>query len=1115
MEQEQHKAHTAPRSGTKARKKAAVAKKRRGDDDGGANNSAKQNNPKAFTAFRSGKMARATRVKLDRDERRLHVPAVDRSSTEPPPVVVAVVGPPGVGKSTLVRSLVKHYTRQTLGEVKGPITVVSGKKKRFTFFEVPNNLHAMTDAAKVADLVLLLIDGSFGFEMETFEFLNICQVHGFPKIMGVLTHLDGFKDDKKLRKRKKRLKQRFWTEIYQGAKLFYLSGTTHGSYSRVEICNLARFMSVMKFRPLSWRNTHPYVLADRVEDVTDPELLARDPQAPRNVVLMGYVRGTFFRKGCKVHVPGLGDYDIANTTAIPDPCPLPEAGKMRRLNEKEQLLYAPMTDVGAVTYDKDAMYIQIPDHQVAFSGEGAGSGDREPAAGQTMVRELQQAQVTIDERLQSTGFQLFSHQAIASDGERQRRKALEHTGIAEGDDEDDVENSDTTDGSDVSDDDDDEEAEAPAKFAQFSSGIGTAQGISSGSGVGGAAKSAAGGGSGVPEEAKWKGNMGALQDTLSAPKNLMSLVYAEEKTEEAEDDNSSDDSDDLFKPAKAEVTDSTSNVIDSYKFAPGSIDLGAWEEVDTREEIRNRFVTGDWSAKEGGAAASDKELGMDEGALYGDFEDLETGEMTTGGGEQQDGDEDENEDEDEDGEEVDPRLLELARLQKKIDQKEEFDKDHDAAADEEEVENAALEELRSAADAQTSLNRKAFSEEDRERYEGYKPGRYVRVELHGLPAAFVELFDPRFPVIAGGLRPEECALGLIQLRLKKHRWHKKILKTNDPLIFSLGWRRFQSLPLFCVQDKADRFRQIKYSPEHTHTIVTIYGPVTPPNSGIIAFQDMTNSKSSFRVSATGVVTELDHSFAVVKKLKLVGSPYKIFKNSAFVQNMFTSSLEVARFQNASIRTVSGIRGQIKKSVSGGTPGSFRATFEDKLLMSDIVFLRAWMPIEPLRLYNPVTSLLTSERDSWKGMRTVRELRIANQQQIPQDRDSEYGKKIERATRKFNPLKIPKSLQVGLPFKSKPKLEKKARSGGYQSKREVILEPHERKAQLLMQQINTLKNESLRKRKVKRIEKREAMQKRVAKANEEQLARQRTQRKKRYATEGKAREREAKRARFDD
>ena len=51
--------------------------------------------------------------------------------------------------------------------------------------------------------------------MEIFEFLNVCQVHGFPKIMGVLTHLDLLKNNKTLKKTKKKLKTRFWTEVYQ------------------------------------------------------------------------------------------------------------------------------------------------------------------------------------------------------------------------------------------------------------------------------------------------------------------------------------------------------------------------------------------------------------------------------------------------------------------------------------------------------------------------------------------------------------------------------------------------------------------------------------------------------------------------------------------------------------------------------------------------------------------------------------------------------------------------------------------------------------------------------------------------------------------------------------
>ena len=158
----------------------------------------------------------------------------------------------------------------------------------------------MIDIAKVADLILLMIDASFGFEMEHFEFLNILQTHGMPKVMGVLTHLDKFKDNKRLKTRKKELKSRFWTEIYDGAKLFYLSGLVNGKYPKRDVLNLARFISIMKFRPLVWRNSHSYILADRVEDLTDPEVVELNPTADRQVALYGWLRGTNLKFGSRV-----------------------------------------------------------------------------------------------------------------------------------------------------------------------------------------------------------------------------------------------------------------------------------------------------------------------------------------------------------------------------------------------------------------------------------------------------------------------------------------------------------------------------------------------------------------------------------------------------------------------------------------------------------------------------------------------------------------------------------------------------------------------------------------------------------------------------------------------
>ncbi|XP_040033013.2 ribosome biogenesis protein BMS1 homolog isoform X2 [Gasterosteus aculeatus] len=1198
----EQKRHQQKQSGPQAERKKL---KKQG---GSREEDARKRNPKAFAVQSAVRMAKTFHRSQDIKMKKHHIPLVDRTPLEPPPIVIVVVGPPKVGKSTLIRCLIKNFARQKLGDICGPVTIISGKKRRLTFMECSNDINTMIDLAKVADLVLMLIDASFGFEMETFEFLNICQVHGFPRIMGVLTHLDSFKDNKALRKTKKNLKHRFWTEVYQGAKLFYLSGMVYGEYQAQEVKNLGRFISVMKFRPLVWQTSHPYVLVDRMEDLTDPDRLRTDPKCDRTVSLYGYLRGTYLKNKGQVHIPGVGDFQVGDVNFLPDPCALPAAQKKRALNEKERMLYAPMAGVGGVVYDKDAVYIDLPASHVDQQQD-------EVRPNTELVQSLIDTHATLDEKMAASKVSLFSGSATLEPAEveeqsgeegglgekcvwdpttqRKRRKVV-FTGEEE-EEEDGSGSSDDEDGdsedSDQEQDDDEEnlstylkEARAgcdetektvadapPVKRPKLDVGKGESAEVpvfadseddlemseeeeeeeeEEESGEEGEAGRAGDSGHCSEEEESEdckEGSEGELEGTGEAADATMEEQTASKSMEEEEEEEGvglrwkeglrqkasdaflrqqqavpnlrklvygsvvqADDSEDeeqelggLFRVSRPQTSKKyQANAVDSSRFHPDT--SHQWDQEEMLNSIRDCFVTGKWDESQDAAT-----LLKEDEELYGDFEDLETGEVhknPTGkqnraeNGENPDSDDDDDDEHEETVVKVDDdELQKNKRLEKKQRLKERFNSEYDGG------DATYFDDLKEELQKQAELNRAEFDgvdDETRVQYEGFRPGMYVRLEIPSLPCEFVTNFDPHYPIILGGLSSAEGNVGYLQMRLKKHRWYNRILKTRDPLILSLGWRRFQTIPLYHIEDHNGRHRLLKYTPQHMHCGASIWGPVTPQGTGFLAVQTVAGAKANFRIAATGVILDLDKSVTVVKKLKLIGYPYKIFKNTSFIKGMFNTVLEVAKFEGASVRTVSGVRGMIKKALS--TPeGAFRASFEDRLLMSDVVFLRSWFPVSVPQLYNPVTSLLlpVGQKDSWAGMRTLGQLKHDLGIRYMPNVDSLY-KPVVRTKRQFNRLHIPKELQKALPFKSKPKLQQpKGKTPRDLQRPSVIREPHEKKVAALLHALSTVHNFKRKKAHQVQHAKHKQFLQQKGKQEEAKLKRQKESRKKLYRVMG--------------
>lgn len=500
-----------------------------------------------------------------------------------------------------------------------------------------------------------------------------------------------------------------------------------------------------------------------------------------------------------------------------------------------------------------------------------------------------------------------------------------------------------------------------------------------------------------------------------------------------------------------------------------------------------------------------------------------------------------------------------------------------ATSEEEEDEKNLILEAQQRFLQQSERNAAEFGREGdvvRTHYEGFRQGMYVKLKLRRVPVEFLRNFDSRHPVVLGGLLPSETNMGYITARVKKHRWFKRVMKSQDPLVFSVGWRRYQSLPIYTTSDANDRQRYLKYTHQNMHCTAVFYGPLVAPNTGILAFPSADRQTASFRIALTGIALEQVATPSIVKKLKLVGTPTKIFKNTAFVSGMFSSALEVAKFEGAKIKTVSGIRGAIKKAVlesnalnktggksgvkGGFTPGTFRATFEDKILLSDLVVCRLWVNVLPKRFYNPVLSLLDdsayrtasattskqlddgsaredeedaeddeedgSDAESVEGhsdegsaekdadhtdepresvlMRTTAQLRRDLKVAQTVSKDSVY-KPIVRQERVFNKLKIPTKLQEALPYKTRVRTQhEKKNKKSYQARREVsLLEPEERRTRALMATVSTIAKDKAAKRKQSEEQRRQKKQKEKAREAERFADVHKEEKRKRYREQG--------------
>jgi ribosome biogenesis protein BMS1 len=560
---------------------------------------------------------------------------------------------------------------------------------------------------------------------------------------------------------------------------------------------------------------------------------------------------------------------------------LPNQEKKRTLDDRERLIYAPFSGVGGIVYDKDAVYIELGGSH-SYSHHNENNSSHNP-----YINSIITSKNTIDSKLTAGKLKIFStgedidssnlidenadEKTEKNDANKSSKKMLAESEESNEDeydedeefDQDEEENEEDFDDSDEEDDDEedsDEEEEdgeesntkkrEKFKFDDDDDEEDEEE-------------------EDEEEEntAKWKKNL-KLKASVNFEQNKKvnwgKLVY-EASGSNPFTANTSETNNELFRIKKIDYKSDALTKDNSKhqtflnewglnKEKPEDSDEDEDEEENPFDKIKDCFVTGKWESDKDAQNLLDDDEDED---VFGDFEDFESGKKFSGkkelnkdededdefGDEDEDFGDDDGDDQEENGakgisndkkEEKKKRKLksEMTKSERLIEKKrrlkEKFNEEFDAEKSGDPNENNYLNHLEHLAEQQTSLNRLEFEKmEDRVRveYEGFRSGMYVRIEIRKMPCEFVKNFDSRLLAIVGSLGVNESNIGYVQVRLKKHRWYRKILKTKDPLIVSLGWRRFQTIPIYFIQDHNMRNRSLKYTPQHMFCHASFWGGI--------------------------------------------------------------------------------------------------------------------------------------------------------------------------------------------------------------------------------------------------------------------------------------------------
>ena len=293
----------------------------------------------AATAAERGRAERRNTAKQQRIHARAQNISAHRQAAHTAPKVVSLVSAGAAAEPDEIAQLLLAHAENTA--VTAATMAVPKQRQRLTLLQPARTIAAVLEAAKAADVLLLVIPADGGLDTLGEQLVDALSMQGVGTVVGVLQGADALPASRRGQVRKQwaaSLEARFPMH----SKFFALDADPTAA-------TMMRHLLSLTPRPLSWRAYASYVLAHTYRYTPAPpgtsaaqvaplvfaaaasadEADADGTPAPAPVdepcgvlEVCGYVRGLPLSIDRAVHVPGIGDVLPQSISVLTDPTPL-------------------------------------------------------------------------------------------------------------------------------------------------------------------------------------------------------------------------------------------------------------------------------------------------------------------------------------------------------------------------------------------------------------------------------------------------------------------------------------------------------------------------------------------------------------------------------------------------------------------------------------------------------------------------------------------------------------------------------------------------------------------------------------------------------------------------